>query len=111
MSTYKDCIDRAQKCSVPKRLIEREMQGKLNKIDTALATNRDFCLNRYNKNTKLNSINNDHRQCRSLYEAEAINDSKFLYRTKDRVKRCVSCNGALHSTLDIRNSICSFCTK
>jgi hypothetical protein len=111
MSTYRDCINRAQKCNLAKRLIDREIQGKCNKIDTALSINRDFCLNRFDKTTKLNTINNDHRQCRSLYEAEAINDSKFLYRTKDCVKRCVRCNVALHSTLDIRNTMCTFCTK
>nr|WRQ96299.1 maco-A 63 [Mamestra configurata nucleopolyhedrovirus A]WRQ96468.1 maco-A 63 [Mamestra configurata nucleopolyhedrovirus A] len=109
MSTYKDCLDNAQKCNVIKRVIEREIKGDLHKIDTALSLKRDFCLNRYNKSTKMNTLNNDHRRCPSLYEAEAINDSKHYYRTKDCVKRCVRCKGALLSALDINKTMCSLC--
>ncbi|AUV65320.1 hypothetical protein [Alphabaculovirus myunipunctae] len=109
MSTYGQRIETAQRQNVARRVVVREIMGSMNKVDTALSTNRDFCLNRYNKSTNLNELNNDHRRCPSLYEAEAINGAKYFYRKNDCVKRCVVCAGVLHLVLDARSTTCARC--
>ncbi|AAZ38218.1 ORF-52 [Agrotis segetum nucleopolyhedrovirus A] len=109
MHSYKEHLDKAQRCNVTKRVMDRELNGSLNKVDTALAINRLYCIMTTNKTTQLRQLNNDNRKCPYLYEAEAIDFNKSLYRTHESVKRCVMCTRALHPMLDIKRSTCAFC--
>ena len=111
MSTYEQHLSSAHKCNLVKRVVERETNGTFKKVETALTTQRLYCVMRLDKSSNVQHLNNDNRKCPSLYEAEAIDFSKSLYRTRDMVKRCVICTRALHPLLDIKKTKCSFCLK
>ncbi|QAT90330.1 hypothetical protein KM622_gp044 [Spodoptera exempta nucleopolyhedrovirus] len=110
MSTYKDEINKAQQENIIKRVANREINGTLNKVETALCTNRLYCLMNKDRINRVYRLNNDNRKCPSLYEAEAIDFSKSLFRTREAVKRCVICTRALHPLFDLKRNVCSFCS-
>ncbi|AYN44999.1 se39 [Alphabaculovirus alterspexiguae] len=105
MSTYKDQMVKAQQKNIINRIANREINGTLDKFETALSTNRLYCI----MDKKNQSLNNDNRKCPYLYEAESIDFSKSLYRTREIIKRCVICTRALHLLFDLKRNVCSFC--
>ncbi|AIE47832.1 orf52-like protein [Peridroma alphabaculovirus] len=109
--SYQERIEAAARNNLARQINDRQISGNMNKVDAALATGRLYCVMSTNKKTNTSQLNNDNRRCPSLYEAEAIDFSKNLHRTREAIKRCVTCTRALHPLLDIKRAVCSFCTK
>ncbi|ACI47418.1 unknown [Spodoptera litura nucleopolyhedrovirus II] len=107
--SYRERIDAARKSNLTRQLSDRQIGGAFNKVSAALATDRLYCVVIKDSNTLKSRLNNDSRKCPYLYEAEAIDFTKTLHRTRDSVKRCVMCTRALHPLLNVKNMTCPFC--
>ena len=111
MSTYKDRLVEANNQNLCRRLVRRELTGSIDKINGALSTNRLYCVVSKNKLDEHQRLNNDHRKCPYLYEAEAIQFTQTLHKTREPIQRCRVCTRALHQLFDIKRSVCVFCSK
>ncbi|QWO71588.1 hypothetical protein [Orgyia pseudotsugata single capsid nuclopolyhedrovirus] len=108
---YEDRLKAARTHNLTKRVAMREIDGKLAKVDAALATQRVCCVATAPTSAGLARRDDNAHRCPAVYEADAIDFSDKLGRAREFVKRCAMCTRALHPLFDIHARTCSFCAR
>nr|QBM79082.1 hypothetical protein [Helicoverpa armigera nucleopolyhedrovirus] len=103
--TYNDLYVKASQHNVLKRIVNRELDSRIDKLSSVLNLQR---LTQIVQKAPC-TLNYDNRKCPSQYEAESVDLAKFMKRKYETIVRCKLCTRSLHGMLDKNKSVCTFC--